>query len=82
VRDGETGFLAGAATEDALDEALERAWQRRDEWQSIGRAAADAIRQLVPENPARVMANMLLHHAAQPEEVAGPLVPAPPERRS
>ncbi|MDP9190078.1 MAG: glycosyltransferase family 4 protein [Acidobacteriota bacterium] len=60
VDDDVTGFLANAATEDALDEAMERAWSRRDEWQTIGEAAATKIRTLVPPDPAGAMAAMLL----------------------
>lgn len=52
VRDGETGFLASAPTDDALDEALERTWQARHELKAMGGAAARAIRELVPEDPA------------------------------
>lgn len=64
VDDGATGFLAAAATEDSLDAAMERAWQRRDEWKSIGAAAATAIRTLVPAEPAEAMAAMLLRLTA------------------
>lgn len=60
VENGSTGFLAAAPTEDALDEALERAWQRRAEWRSIGSAASTRIRTLVPSDPAAVMAATLL----------------------
>jgi glycosyltransferase involved in cell wall biosynthesis len=60
VDDGITGFLAATATEDALDEAMQRAWERRDEWRAIGAAAASRIRELVPADPARVMATTLL----------------------
>jgi glycosyltransferase involved in cell wall biosynthesis len=60
IEDGESGFLAGAASEDALDEALERAWQRRSEWRAIGSAAASRIRTLVPSDPAAVMAATIL----------------------
>jgi glycosyltransferase involved in cell wall biosynthesis len=59
--DGATGFLAAAATEDALDAALERAWERRDEWQAIGARAAERIREVVPEDPAKELAHMLLN---------------------
>ncbi len=59
VEDNRTGFLAAAATEHALDEALERAWQRRHEWRSIGAAAAVAVRDLVPPDPAEVFAGLL-----------------------
>jgi glycosyltransferase involved in cell wall biosynthesis len=68
VRDGATGFLATAPTEDALDEALERAWQRRDEWRAIGAVAAEEIRTLVPRDPARTLADMLV--ALTPEGAA------------
>jgi glycosyltransferase involved in cell wall biosynthesis len=61
--DGITGFVAAAPTEDALDEAMERAWQRRDEWRAIGEAAANRIRTLIPEDPAAVMAATILHVA-------------------
>ena len=63
IDDGTTGFLAAAPTEDALDEAMERAWNRRDEWRSIGAAAATKIRTLVPPDPAAVMATALLEIA-------------------
>jgi glycosyltransferase involved in cell wall biosynthesis len=70
VDDGATGFLAAAPTEDALDEAMERAWQRRHEWRDIGAAAAIKIRTLVPSNPAEVMAANLLRVATHPAAVA------------
>ncbi|HEV7766698.1 MAG TPA: glycosyltransferase family 4 protein [Thermoanaerobaculia bacterium] len=63
VDDEITGFVAAAPTEDALDEAMERAWQRRDEWRAIGEAAATRIRTLVPEDPAAVMAATILRVA-------------------
>jgi glycosyltransferase involved in cell wall biosynthesis len=65
--DGVTGFLAAAPTEDGLDDALERAWQRRDEWQAIGASAAERIRELVPEDPSKEMARMLLREASPAE---------------
>lgn len=63
LEDGVTGFLAQAPSEDALDEAMDRAWQRRVEWRVIGAAAADHIRTLVPEDPAAVFAELLLRNA-------------------
>jgi glycosyltransferase involved in cell wall biosynthesis len=44
IGDNETGFIASAATADLLDEALERAWQRRHEWQAMGLQAGARIR--------------------------------------
>ncbi|HEY0143264.1 MAG TPA: glycosyltransferase family 4 protein [Thermoanaerobaculia bacterium] len=65
VENDVTGFLAAAATEDALDEAMERAWQRRGEWRAIGEAAAERIRTLVPPDPAQELAALLLKVAAR-----------------
>jgi glycosyltransferase involved in cell wall biosynthesis len=64
MRDNVTGFLAAAPTEDSLDEALERAWQRRADLQAIGNAAADAIRTLVPPDPGQVLGDRLIKVAA------------------
>jgi glycosyltransferase involved in cell wall biosynthesis len=66
VDDDATGFLAAAPTEDALDEALERAWQRRAEWRAIGRAATESIRRRVPADPAAAFADMLERTASHP----------------
>jgi glycosyltransferase involved in cell wall biosynthesis len=51
VSDGVTGFVAASADVCALDAAMERAWERRAEWESMGRAAARRIRELVPPDP-------------------------------
>lgn len=59
VTDEVTGFLAAAPTEDSLDEAMERAWQRRSEWRAIGDRAAADIRTKVPSDPPRAFADLL-----------------------
>ena len=59
IEDNVTGFIAQCADEESFDEAMERAWQRRDEWQQIGESAAEKIREIVPENPAEVFAGKL-----------------------
>jgi len=59
LRDGEHGFLAIAATEAAVDDALERAWQRRVEWPAIGAAAAAHVRTLFPADPCAAFADRL-----------------------
>lgn len=51
VEDGVCGFVAAAPTATLLDEALERAWAARENWQSIGERAARRIRELVPPDP-------------------------------
>ncbi|HYX30116.1 MAG TPA: glycosyltransferase family 4 protein [Pyrinomonadaceae bacterium] len=65
VGDGITGYLAAAATEDALDEAMERAWNERHRWREIGAAAAARIRTLVPREPERCFARRLVELIAE-----------------
>ena len=60
LTDNVTGFLAAAATVDALDDAMERAWQRRDDWPSIADRAATDIRGFVPADPGAEVADRLL----------------------
>jgi len=51
VEDGRTGFIANAANVDEFYHAMERAWAVREEWESIGKAAATAIKSIVPIDP-------------------------------
>lgn len=60
IQDNHTGFVAAAPTIELLDEAMNRAWQRRDELEAIGLRAGTAVRQLVPADPAGVFADKLL----------------------
>lgn len=60
LQDDVTGFIAAAPTVMHLDEAMERAWLRRNEWRMIGRAAGEAARAVLPKDPARVFADKLL----------------------
>lgn len=59
VEDGITGFLADAPSVGSMDRALERFWARRTDAEDIGKAAARSIRQLVPQEPARIFAQKL-----------------------
>lgn len=60
VTDDVTGFIAPTASFHAIDETLERAWQRRNEWEQIGRKAAVSIREIIPSHPERIFADKLL----------------------
>jgi Glycosyltransferase len=60
VEHGRSGWIADYPTLDALDRALDLAWEARDEWAAMGRYAASAIRSLVPADPAREYADLLL----------------------
>jgi len=51
VDDGETGFVAGGTDAGALDDAMERAWNRRNDWEQMGQEAARRVRKLVPADP-------------------------------
>jgi glycosyltransferase involved in cell wall biosynthesis len=51
VEDGVSGFIAREPTPDAVDEALERAWQRRAEWDEIGRRARESMLEFAQEDP-------------------------------
>lgn len=68
VADDVTGFVAAAPSVRLLDEAMERAWARRGEWREIGAAAAAAIRERLPRDPAAVFAGRLLDLAAVARE--------------
>jgi glycosyltransferase involved in cell wall biosynthesis len=60
VRDGWNGFVAAAPTVGLIDEALERAWSARSEWQLMGERARYDILSSVPENPFKAFASVLL----------------------
>lgn len=63
VADNENGFLAKAPTPEFVDEALERAWLRRDEWEAIGKKARLHIARIVPEDPIKYFYDELLSAA-------------------
>lgn len=60
VVDGETGFIAAAATTRCLQDALERAWSRRSDWPALGANARRLMLDLLPEDPAGKFAERLL----------------------
>ena len=59
IQDNVTGFIAKAPTLELLDEALERAWQNRQDWETIGQNAAKEARKVIPEKPVEVFAEQL-----------------------
>jgi glycosyltransferase involved in cell wall biosynthesis len=60
IDDNESGFIAPAATAKLVDDALERAWQRRSDWQTMGERAAQCIRRRHSLSPAEDFAERLL----------------------
>jgi glycosyltransferase involved in cell wall biosynthesis len=55
IDDDVTGFLAAAPTAELIDDALERAWQRRHEWKAIGQLAARRVRKLCDVDPCQTV---------------------------
>lgn len=51
VEDGKSGFVAEAPTVASVRATLERAWQRRHDWQQMGECAAQRARAIVPPDP-------------------------------
>jgi glycosyltransferase involved in cell wall biosynthesis len=49
--DGETGFVAPAATISCLGHALQVAWDRRKDWVNMGQAARARVESRIPRNP-------------------------------
>jgi glycosyltransferase involved in cell wall biosynthesis len=69
IDDNESGFIAPAATVELIDEALERAWEKRGEWQSMGQRAAQAIRARHSLRPAEDFAAQILKAASQSQRI-------------
>jgi glycosyltransferase involved in cell wall biosynthesis len=49
--DGETGFVAPAANVELLAQAMETAWECRDQWRKMGEAARARAEKLIPLDP-------------------------------
>ncbi|MBC8135450.1 MAG: glycosyltransferase family 4 protein [Fibrella sp.] len=60
LTDNETGFVAAASKTALVDEALERAWQCRENWKVMGEQAARQVRGQIPPDPIRVFMDEIL----------------------
>lgn len=60
IEQGVTGFVAKAPTASLVDDAMEEAWSRREEWREMGVRAGEAIRKLVPKDPVEAFCEQLL----------------------
>ena len=49
--DNETGFIAPAATVSSFGHALERAWERRQDWLQMGQGARARAEKQIPKDP-------------------------------
>lgn len=59
IEDGQTGFIADSPTDKAIDDVLERVWEKRSDLEKMGLLAAKQIRELVPSDPAEVFTKKL-----------------------
>lgn len=66
--DGETGFVAPAATVSSVNHALERAWNSRQEWSRLGQAAQSRVEALVPKDPVALFCQRLTACASRSNE--------------
>jgi glycosyltransferase involved in cell wall biosynthesis len=65
ITDGVSGFV-GQANEEDFEDAMERAWEARDQWREMGIKACEKLKTSVPELPERDLANAL-HELIQKE---------------
>ncbi|WP_316820146.1 glycosyltransferase family 4 protein [Pedobacter gandavensis] len=59
VEEGVTGFI-GEANERSFANAMERAWQHREQWKTIGENASKFVKANVPDHPEQVFADLIL----------------------
>ncbi|MBL7983245.1 MAG: glycosyltransferase family 4 protein [Flavobacteriales bacterium] len=59
IRDGENGYLATPGDADALDAAMERAWENRSAWQTMGSAAFETFARMQPTDPVQDLVQLL-----------------------
>lgn len=64
VEDGQTGFVAKEASVEAISDALERMWSRRDQLRAIGEAARQACLAKRDPDPEGTLLALLLSAAA------------------
>lgn len=61
IKHGFSGFIAKAATVDLIDEALENAWQNRENWEEIGKNAREEILEFMPTDPVTDFINKIIN---------------------
>lgn len=74
--DNETGFVVPAPTVDLLAQTLERAWERREDWQSMGQAARARAESIIPKDPIALFTEKLRGCAATACEIRSSAIPS------
>jgi len=61
IEDGITGFIADAATILSLDETMEKAWQKKEQWAAIGLQAHHRALELYDPAPGKTLLDKLIN---------------------
>ena len=62
VKDNFNGFVASAPTVKLFDEALERAWQNKNNWANYGLQAFESINKYVEDNPEKTLLTKMIKY--------------------
>ncbi|MGE3919506.1 MAG: glycosyltransferase family 4 protein [Gammaproteobacteria bacterium] len=60
LKDNDSAFIAKSPSVSMIDEALERAWQERANWEELGVAAKKAYHNFMPDDPVAHFSNKLI----------------------
>lgn len=74
IIDNETGFIGQPNTID-FEQALERAWQARDDWSLIGQAGFEKLKSIIPELPERNLADEINKIVTQESQLVSVIIP-------
>lgn len=58
LEEGITGFI-GECNEKDFEEAMERAWKKRDKWETMGLKSAEYISKTLPKKPEKIFADLV-----------------------
>jgi len=61
IEEGKSGFLAQAATVESVGDALEKAWQHKNNWKEMGQYAHQKAVQLYDPNPGKTLLELMLN---------------------
>ena len=60
IEEDRSGFIAEAATIASFGKAMEKAWSRLNEWESIGRNAHERAMQLYDHEPGKTLLKLII----------------------
>lgn len=66
VRENENGWISNDASIEAIDQTLEKAWQDRSRWESMGRRSFELFKKRYPEHPEAFLLEQLNQSPSRP----------------